>query len=234
MSVMDRVICVERRTENSKRPYFNLAGDWRPRLVLWPEYEGLGKDQFEEKFPQRASEIPDEAWGRVVAEAVRDWCADAKVVPVAFRRLAHGMLTLPERLLRAVTSNPAVWEVSTQPWYRIDPERLNDWQHHGHHHVIFLLTDRALSDDEKGSLCLQPSLDRATLLPYGKAILQFGIEEAVLDICFADAADEEGFLAKLSAPAARDEHRVERTTRPFLSHWVAANRKAYGPEWDRF
>ena len=68
--VLDKRICVERRDENSVRVHHNRVGDWRPRLIVWPEYNGLTKTEFDEIASGELDDPTDDAWGKIIAGTV--------------------------------------------------------------------------------------------------------------------------------------------------------------------
>ncbi len=229
--MLDRVICVERRVENSRRAHFNLAGDRRPRLIVWPEYDGLCKDEFETTYPDRVAELPDDAWGAIIAEALGGWMASRSLRSFAFRELVHGALPLSRRMARALQANPPRWH---SIGLRLDAELFSAREHAGHDPLVFLCARQAPAERDRQHLVRQPTLDRATLLPYGEAIFQLGVEEAVVELCLRAEAEEEAYLRFLGEAASERGHRLERTDRHFLSHWVTAAQASFGPGWDHF
>ncbi len=60
---LDKQICVERRVANSRRLHFNRMGDWRPRLIVWPEYNGWSKDELPEVSGVTVDRATDQQWG---------------------------------------------------------------------------------------------------------------------------------------------------------------------------
>ena len=52
MKAIEKRICVESRSSNSPRLHFNRVGDWLPRLIVWPEYNGHSKDEFDEALDE--------------------------------------------------------------------------------------------------------------------------------------------------------------------------------------
>ena len=71
---MEKVICVERRMENSRRAHFNLPGDWRPRVIVCLNMTGSrgggssGHDGYAPRFDARIEShqlignLPTSAW----------------------------------------------------------------------------------------------------------------------------------------------------------------------------
>jgi len=211
---VDKRICVERRVENSRRLHFNHEGDWRPRLILWPEYDGDTKIEF----PQLLDPATDRQWGKIVAGTIEEFTRELGQQVMAFRPV---LPTWWERLSPSATPH---WE--RDDTVRLDAEYASCRESYYGDHVFFIGSSE--SPDWIGGFVL----DRTNLLPYGEAILDFGIEEAVMEISFSE---HEGlFVETLKRVARNFDHEVEQTARHFISHWVIANRGRYDENWREF
>ena len=108
---MKKTICVERRTENSPRAHFNHVGDWRPRLIIWPEYDGLTPGLFEERTGGALGNEIEAAWGQIIAQTIARFCARDHVRAWAFTRGA-GAARPGWRRLWEVAGRGRQWEMS--------------------------------------------------------------------------------------------------------------------------
>jgi hypothetical protein len=221
---MKKVICFEHRTGNSPRIHFNRAGDWRPRLIVWPEYDGKSKDELEEQTSDTLDDDTDAAWGRIVAGALSKIGDTYSLVVFAFE------LVWPS-LWERITSKYACPRYKMKGRFDLTEDYINWRQHIGHEDVIFLLAP-STAGDQLPHTNYNKTLDRATLLPYGDAIFDLGIEEAVLEIAFD--RNESSFLEILGHEAQAQDHICEQAATPFISHWVVANHKDFGENWREF
>lgn len=234
---MDASVCIELRVENSRNTYYNKPGDWRPRLILWPEYNGLYKKAL---LAQRGAALDadtDEAWSYIVAETVRDFCAKSNYAKTIFRRIRHGSLGLMDRLGRAMASDPHHWSEESLGSLRITPQYVRQRETTPSDDVTYLLGSKAAQNLILPPLLASPVLDRAVLLPHGAAILTLGSEEAVMEICFNTQHDpkiERTFMSLLENTALRYKHRVERTQRHYCPWWARSNRSLGSDEGDDF
>jgi hypothetical protein len=201
------IICVEYRTENSRRVHFNKEGDWRPRMIVWPEYEGSVKDDLRPELDP--DDGMDDQWGLIVAGAISEFAQARRLVVVAYER-----------------RQPSLWEwlVSSEAPPRFgqnrsifDAEYVNGCQHQGHQQTTFLLVQTGALDGLPREI-RAPVLDRTNLLPLGSAIFELGIEEAVIEVALPDEAEPAPFLGALEAVSERYNHKMERVTKHFLSH----------------
>lgn len=222
---MECSICVEQRTANARQAYYNKPGDWRPRLIIWPEYNGRYKKDLEKQRGSRLEEGIDTAWSNIIAEAVRDFSRKLDLSKVVFRRLRHGSLPLGERLARALQKAPTEWvEESTGPC-RLTPDYALARERGARtEEVVYLLSEQAANSLDVRAIVDTRVMDRATLLPYGRAILDLGADEPVAEICFAEDRLEVLFVEALGTAAQRYNHRLAPVTRHYLSWWVVANR----------
>jgi len=222
---LECTICVEQRTANARQVYYNKPGDWRPRLIIWPEYNRLYKKDLEKQRGSRLDEAVDTAWSDIIAETVRDFSRKLDLSKVVFRRLRHADLSLGDRLARAVQKVPVEWvEESTGP-HRLTPDyALARERGDRKDEVVYLLSEQAANSLDLRAIVDTRVMDRATLLPYGRAILEVGAEEPVAEISFAEDRLEALFVEVLAAAATRYNHRLEPVARHFLTWWVVANR----------
>jgi hypothetical protein len=220
MNETENRICVERRSSNSPRLHFNRVGDWRPRLIVWPEYNGYYKDEFHQVLDPGT----DAAWGKIIVGALTTLAESLDLCILTFE-----------------SESPSFWKRlvlpdSTPSWKRsdrisIDVEYVNSRQDFYHEFPVFLM----VSAQKAASVPMQirdPVLDRSNLLPLGTAIFDLGCEEAVLEIAFTEA--EHQFLQILERVAPKFGHEVMHTESHFISHWIIANKNKHGPEWDKF
>jgi hypothetical protein len=214
---MDNVINVELRTENSRRAHFNRVGDWRPRYIIWPK----------ERFVTQ--EVEDE-WGEIVAGTVSEFCRIQSLTCIPYRRIDEDTASLASRIARVFNYYPRLR--FEDPTCALTADYVNQRQHWGHEDVIYLLASTRPTQQQFQLIEYAPVLDRASLLPYGTAILALGTEETVVENAFSE--HEEVFLDALSACAKKLGHLVEHTAVHFLSHWVIANKESFGPRWDEF
>lgn len=220
---MKKAIFFESRTTNSSRVHFNRRGDWRPRVIVWPEYDGLSKDQFEETGRESVDDDTDETWGGIIAGTLARFQQHHSLSAFAYER-----------------AWPNFWEriihrFALPHWKKCEKIDLtaayvNERQHCGHDSPVFLLAPAM----QLPSVIRELILDRTNLLPMGEAIFEFGIEEAVLEITFAK--HESSFLEILGSEAQTHGHEYEETVTPFISHWVVANHKNWdlGDNWRVF
>lgn len=221
---LDKQICVERRVDNSPRLHFNRLGDWRPRLVVWPEYNGQSKDEFPKTFGETIDRATDQQWGKIIADTIERFAPELAQQVTAFDSV------LPS-VWRRLTSQYAAPYWKRNDAIRLDAAYVNCRQDYGHGDPVFLVTptDSLRSVPER---IQAPLLDRTNLLPFGIAILDFGIEEAVMNISFAK--HEELFLHTIEHVATSFGHRMVQTDKHFVSHWVIANPTEYGEDWREF
>jgi hypothetical protein len=223
-SPLDKRVCVERRDHNSRRLHFNRVGDWRPRLIVWPEYNRLPKDEFEETFGEPVDDSTDEAWGHIVGETLDRFAGEFGHRVTAFE------LVLPTFWQRLCSPYAApCWKRNDA--FRLDAAYVNSRQHFGHDSPVFLIcatqATASVPKEIGGAV-----LDRANLLPFGVAIFDLGIEEAVLEISFAE--HEDTFLQILERVARERSYQMLQTDKHFVSHWVVANKETFGPDCDKF
>ena len=221
---LDKRICVERRVDNSHRLHFNRPGDWRPRLVVWPEYNGWSKDEFPEDFGEIVDDITNEEWGEIVAGTINGFAAELGQHVTAFERIQP---TLWQRL----TSQYAAPCWRRNDAFRLDAAYVNYCQAFGHEDVVFLVAPADVSASVPERIDA-PVLDRTNLLPFGIAILDFGIEEAVMEASFGK--HEDLFLHTMERVASSFSHSMVQADKHFVSHWVVANRSAFGADWREF
>jgi hypothetical protein len=221
---MRKVICFERRTSNSPRTHFNRAGDWRPRLIVWPEYEGKSKAEFEERNSDCVDDETDASWGRIVAATVVRYRRKRSLESFAFE------LVWPS-LWERITSKYALLRYQLNGRVDLTEGYVNLRQHWGHEDVVFLLAP-ASQENQLPRVIRSAVLDRANLLPYGNAIFDLGTEEAVLEIAFDE--HDSCFLEILRSEAQAHGHLCEQASMPFISHWVVANHKDLGDNWREF
>lgn len=74
--------------------------------------------------------------------------------------------------------------------------------------------------------------DRTNLLPFGEAVFDFGIEEAVLEITFAK--NEDVFIQMLKEVAKEHGHVLVETDKHFISNWIVVNPERHVLGWDVF
>jgi len=204
--------------------HFNRLGDWRPRLVVWPEYNGHSKDEFPKTFGDTIDPATDEQWGRIIADSIERFAAELAqqitaldcVLPSLWRRLAS-LYAAP------------YWKRNDT--IRLDAAYVNCRQEYGHDNPVFLVTptDSLEAAPERIDA---PILDRTNLLPFGIAILDFGIEEAVMEVSFAE--HEDLFLHTMEQAASSFGHEMVHTDKHFVSHWVIANSRQYCTDWREF
>jgi len=108
---------------------------------------------------------------------------------------------------------------------------VNSRQHEGHESPVFLLAPTTIAGSIPDNL-RGPVVDRSNLLPFGTAIFDLGIEEAVLEISFAK--NEDRFLQVLDQVASEFGHQTTQTDSHFVSHWVIANKATLGADWNKF
>jgi len=220
MTGIDKRICVETRTSNSRRLHFNRVGDWRPRLIVWPEYNGCYKDEFDKVLGNDV----DMAWGRIIAGTLDSFAREYDLTFITYQLQSPGFW---ERL-RHENVKPT-WKRNNA--LSPDVEYVNWCQHEFLGEHKFLATPRRIAESApmeiRGSV-----VDRANLLPFGIAIFDFGIEEAVMQITFLEGEDR--FRELLEQVAAEHDHRATPTDSHFISHWLIANKEAQVADWDKF
>lgn len=221
---LEQRVCVERRNDNSLRLHFNRVGDWRPRLIVWPDYNGLPKDDYEDAFGEPVDDSTDEAWGRIIAETLDEFSTENGYSVIAYESV---LPSLWQRLRSPYAAT--VWNRTDK--FELDAAYVNSRQHMGHESPVFLITPIESAASAPEQIC-DSMLDRANLLPFGVAILVLGIEEAVLEISFA--GDEHEFVRTLARLAGDSSHSLHQCDKHFVSHWVVANKEAFGPDWDTF
>lgn len=225
---MENVVFVEYRTRNSPRHLYNKAGDWRPRYVIWPEYNGYPKRALERQRGRRLDKITDALWATVIAESVRDFCNKHNLAKIVFRRVRPEVMPLGGRLTRALKTFAPDWvEESTGP-HRLTPEYVMERERGLNDEVVYLLSEDSAKQLNVKSIAENRILDRATLLPNGRAILTLGTDDAVAEICFEEPVvgenpDEAAFMEILKKACERNQHKLERTEQHFIHDWVVAN-----------
>lgn len=246
---MKKCICVEKRIKNSQRLHYNEKGDWLPRYIVWPEYDGYTKEAyFPKKHVSISSEIQRE-WGMIVSQAIRSFIKTLALRCTGFESEDSGyyVFDVPETKPDALPPPVSSWIVRLSRlflfWRRrhipyqvtLDAEHFNMCQEY-YAPYLYLLHHHALSDEILQTLRHSNCLDRTNLLSLGVVIFSHGIEEAVLELAFAQ--EEETFLTCLEIAANQMGYRMELTSRHFLSDWIVANKKAamakYGDKWNKF
>jgi hypothetical protein len=234
---MDCSVCIELRVENSRNTYYNKPGDWRPRLIIWPEYNGLYKKAL---LAQRGAGLDadtDEAWSYIVAETIRDFCGKLQLAKTIFRRIRNSDLGLVDRIGRSMASDPHHWIEDSLGGTRITPQYVVKRERAPSEDIVYLLGTRAAQQLILPPLLASPVLDRANLLPQGSAILTLGSDEPLLEISLATQHDpklERTFMTVLENTAVRYKHRLERTQRHFCPWWARNNRQLGTDDSDDF
>ena len=220
MSDQEKAICVERREHNSSKPHYNHIGDWRPRLIIWPEYGGLYKDELDD---EGLDDETDCAWGLILEDTFRQFCRKHELISHAFERQEPP-------LWKRLISRTATWRLDDKLQLKVD--FFNQTQHAGHEEYVFLFRP-STARERVPTEFWDRVLDRTNLLPYGVAIAGLGIEEAVVEISFS--AFEQSFLEILQAVSQEHGHRMLTTAKHWLSHWVIARYRGHqGDEWAKF
>lgn len=213
---MSKEILMEVRTRDSKKEYFNTAGGWwLPRLIIW-----VDKDDNDE---------PDPKWGEILGESIAGFIKSNSLGLIAFQKREKGFWDM-------ITHNKFAYDVvNTDP----GSSYINYRQSAGHEVVTFLLYDKPLTGDIINTIRLTGSpLNRQNLLVHGVAMFEFGIEEAVMEICFAGL--DETFMQILEETAKGRDYNLVNTDRHFLSDWVRVNpgqwraKERFGMKWAEF
>lgn len=237
---MNKKICVEKRLQNSERHYFNKLGDWRPRLIIWPEYDGCVKDVLEESGKEISDEVDDE-WGIIISESLKKLKNENGLQCAVLVFIEEGGFLRNKKGYRLFQEGKEwelkKWDGSSQgPLVNLDNAYFNYQQHTGHEEATFLLHNNPLHEKLIKNCKNYLLFDRTNLLPLGTVIFEHGIEEAVLEMSFAEKEHE--FVAILHDSALKYGYAFEQTERHFLSHWIIANKKEfqgrYGNHWDQF
>jgi len=192
---------------------------------VWPEYNGHSKDEFDEAPDEGdLDEDTDEQWGKIVAGALTRFVESYDLEIMAFE---HKTPRLWQRLVSPHVDQ--AWRQTSALTLSI--EYVNSRQHEGHESPVFLLAPTRTAASAPQEI-RSPMVDRSNLLPFGIAILDLGIEEAVLEITFAE--HENQFLQTLNRVAGEFDHQTKRTESHFVSHWAIANKATLGADWDKF
>ncbi len=253
--MMQKCICIEKREHNSQCPHYNKCGDWRPRYIIWLEYDGYTKEAYFSKTQKAIPLDVQDEWGSIISLAIRTFMNTHQLSCTAVRPLPRGgyhAFDFPKTSEREEDVPPSSlftrWLAFTPFWrpkraeYRptLKAEHFNMCQEY-YDNLTFLL-HKTLPAWFSTSIQHAPVLDRATLLPFGIVIFQPGIEEAVLELAFS--THEESFLTHLHAAASKVGYTTNVTQRHFLSDWIIASidsdietlcaKKKYGERWNEF
>jgi hypothetical protein len=213
---VNKHLSVERREHNAQEPHLNRCGDWRPRLVIWPEYEGLSKDDFEVTKGMPLDDAIVQTWGLMLAKVLDQFVVETNQVIFAFERI---LPTLWQRLFQPSVAEATQWK--RKDGFILDARYINLRQDQGHDCPVFLIAPRASTSLIPHELWA-PVLDRSNLLLFGTAIADFGIEEAVFEISFAE--HENTFLSILEQTSREFDHVLADAQKPFVSHWVSVRK----------
>ena len=179
-------------------------------LTLWPEYNGLVKDDFEVHYGDVLDEATDEAWGKLLEASLNDFAQQHSLVWVAYELPPPGCLSL-------VLPHVQRWRKRFP--YELHASYINMRQHSSHEQIIFVACTK------QQAMQLPPAIAATTfsydlLLLTGTLMVQLGIEEAAAELWMAQAPDV--LLQLLEQHAAYADH-AWRTDTSFTSHWLTAN-----------
>ena len=174
-----------------------------PQRAIWPTYDGYCKDDYEVQFGRELEDSLDEAWSGILSEALSRFCGGLQVTTLLLARPSRWWWQKPQE---------PVWRRVQEPYRGLGRAALAQREHAGHDLLLHVLSDRAWRSE---------SPDFGRWETEARAVLSFGIEEAVL---YGWWADWEAFRPLLEDQADRFGHALVASERPFVSHWHTVGR----------
>jgi len=221
---MNKTIQIENRIHTTGIPALGPFDyiQFQHSLLVWPEYNAVIKDCYEQHERRELDESTDREWATIIASSIEQFYRVFKLHSVALRQHHPSFL---EKILPRGESK-SYWDYVSLP---LTAEYIDSAQHFGHDILLFIIVDQQLDSHTIDTICSYNSIEPDVIAPYSKAVFRSGIEEAVFEGIFFDEEYRCTFIDILTRLSSENHYTVEINKRNFISHWYRANLEQLTP-----